>query len=99
MPKETKAQKTAKTVAKVKEGAYGGKAKHGKMKLRPTSKGVNFTLGSFGLFSTILTPIRARKEAKEYTGKKDPSFMDSMKMIYPFMGKPRKKFGLNPGDA
>ena len=98
MPKETKAQKDAKVLEKVKEGPYGGKAKHGKMKLRPTSKGVNFTLGAFGLFSSILTPIRARKEAKEYTGKKDPSFMDSMKMIYPILGKPRKKHGLNYGD-
>jgi len=25
--------------------------------------------------------------------------IDTMKMIYPFMGKPKKKFGLNPGDA
>ena len=34
MPKETKAQKDAKVLEKVKEGAYGGKAKHGKMKYR-----------------------------------------------------------------
>ena len=73
--------------------------KHKKLKF--TGKGIKFTrgLGAFSLGSTILAPIRGRKEAKEYTGKKDPSFMDSMKMIYPFMGKPKKKFGLNPGDA
>jgi len=56
-------------------------------------------LGAFSLFSSLLTPISARKRAKVYTGKKDPSFFDTMKMMYPVLGKPKKKFGLNPGDA
>ena len=72
--------------------------KHKKLKF--TGKGIKFTrgLGAFSLGSTVLTPIRGREEAKKFTGKKDPSFMDSMKMIYPFLGKPRKKHGLNYGD-
>jgi len=82
MPKETKAQKIAKTVAKVKEGAFGGKAKHGKVRYKLTSRGGNFSLKSFGLFSTLLTPIRARKEAEKELGRK-PTTMESLNYILP----------------
>ena len=86
MPKETKAQKTAKTVAKVKEGAYGGKAKHGKVRYKLSSKGGNFSLKSFGLFSTILAPIRGRKEAKQMLKKhgikRDPSVMETLEHTF-----------------
>ena len=72
--------------------------KHGKS----VGKGIKFTrgIGAFSILSTTTGVLRARKEAKEYTGKKEPSFFDTMKMMYPaLMGKPKKKFGLNPGDA
>jgi hypothetical protein len=67
------------------------------------SKGVRSLGGKFGGTLGVLPAlggtIAARKRAKEYTGKEDPSFMDTMKMMYPVLGKPKKKFGLNPGDA
>jgi len=44
MPKETQAQKDAKVLAKVKEGAYGGRAKHGKLKYRPAIRSVTAPL-------------------------------------------------------
>ena len=72
--------------------------KHGKS----VGKGIKFTrgIGAFSILSTTTGVLRARKEAKQYTGKKEPSFFDTMKMMYPaLMGKPKKKFGLNPGDA
>jgi len=44
MPKETQAQKDAKVRAKVKEGAYGGRAKHGQQKYRPPVRSVTAPL-------------------------------------------------------
>jgi len=44
MPKETKAEKTAKIQAKVKEGAFGGRAKHGQLKYRPPVRGASAPL-------------------------------------------------------
>ena len=70
--------------------------KHGSV-----GKGIKFTrgLGAFNLFSSVLGIARARKEAKQYTQKKDPSFSDTMSMMYPHvLGLPRKKHGLNFGD-
>jgi len=82
MPKETKAQKTAKTVAKVKEGAYGGKAKHGKVRYKLTSKGGNFSLKSFSLFSTLLAPFVAHKKAKKDLGR-NPSTLEALNYTLP----------------
>jgi len=44
LPKETEAEKTAKTQAKVKEGAFGGRAKHGQLKYRPPVRGASAPL-------------------------------------------------------
>jgi len=55
--------------------------------------------GTLGILPALTGIPAARKRAKEYTGKDDPSFMDTMKTMYPVLGKPKKKFGLNPGDA
>ena len=63
--------------------------KHGSV-----GKGIKFTrgIGAVSILSSILAPIVARKKAKEYTGKKDPSVMDAFKMTYPkILGLPRKK--------
>ena len=110
VPKATKVVKDKALRAKIAKGPYGGVEKQGTeqhykgwsdrtKKIRQgIRQGLPKGLGAFSLFSTILAPIKARKEAKKFTGKKDPSFMDSMKMIYPFLGKPRKKHGLNYGD-
>ena len=55
--------------------------------------------GTLGMLPALTGIPAARKRAKEYTGKDDPSFMDTMKTMYPVLGKPKKTFGLNPGDA
>ena len=89
MPKETKAQKTDKTVAKVKEGAYGGKAKHGKVRYKLTSKGGNFSLKSFGLFSTLLTPFVAHKKAKKDLGRK-PSTLEALNYTLPSYARKKR---------
>jgi len=95
MPKETKAQKTAKTVAKVKEGAYGGKAKHGKVRYKPTSKGGNFSLKSFGLFSTLLTPFVAHKRAEKELGRK-PSTLEALSYTLPPYARKKQPRYANP---
>ena len=87
---------------KIQEGAYGGEEKHGEMKHWKGSKFKNFLpkgITAFSIFSSLLSPAVGRKQAKDYTKKKDPSVMDTFKMMFPIMGKPKKKFGLNPGDA
>jgi len=92
MPKETKAQKTAKTIAKVKEGAYGGKAKHGKVRYKPSSKGGNFSLGAFSIFSTLTGVWRARKDARKMLKKlgikRDPSIMETLEHTQPKFARP-----------
>jgi len=89
MPKETKAQKTAKTVAKVKEGAYGGKAKHGKVRYKLTSKGGNFSLKSFSLFSTLLAPFVAHKKAKKDLGR-NPSTLEALNYTLPSFARKKQ---------
>ena len=87
---------------KIEEGAYGGEEKHGEMKHWKGSKFKNFLpkgITAFSIFSSMLSPAVGRIKAKEYTKKKDPSVMDTFKMMFPIMGKPKKKFGLNPGDV
>ena len=55
--------------------------------------------GTLGILPSLLGAGAARERAKKYTRKDDPSFMDTMQMMFPALGKPRKKHGLNPGDA
>ena len=100
VPKATKVDKIKATKAKIAKGPLGGSKAKGKGWWEGTRRRVTpVGTGAFSLFSDVVRVGSARKKAKDYTQKKDPSFMDSMKMIYPFMGKPKKKFGLNPGDA
>ena len=53
-------------------------------KLKSIGKGISFTrgLGAFSLFSTILAPIRARKEAEKELGR-EPTLMESLNYILP----------------
>ncbi len=70
MPKETEAQKTAKTVAKVKEGPYGGREKHGKVKnvrpplIKPRTSG-NFIIPLIGTGLSIEAFTEGKLQAAE----------------------------------
>ena len=105
VPKATKVEKVKATKAKIAKGPLGGRKAKGtgwwegtRRRVTPVGKG-NFPF-ALSTISTLTGVARARKEAKQYTQKKDPSFFDTMKMMNPSVfGKPRKKFGLNPGDA
>ena len=105
VPSATKVEKIKATKDKIAKGPLGGKKAKGtgwwegtRRRVTPVGKG-NFPF-ALSTISTVTGVARARKEAKQYTQKKDPSFFDTMKMMNPsFFGKPRKKFGLNPGDA
>jgi hypothetical protein len=105
VPKATKVEKVKATKAKIAKGPLGGKKAKGtgwwegtRRRVTPVGKG-NFPF-ALSTISTLTGVARARKEAKQYTQKKDPSFFDTMKMMNPSVfGKPKKKFGLNPGDA
>ena len=105
VPKATKVEKIKATKAKIAKGPLGGIKAKGtgwwegtRRRVTPVGKG-NFPF-ALSTISTVTGVAKARKEAKKYTQKKDPSFFDTMKMMNPaIFGKPRKKFGLNPGDA
>jgi len=100
VPKVTKVEKVKATKAKIAKGPLGGRKAKGKGWWEGTRRRVTpVGTGALSLFSDVVRVGAARKKAKQYTQKKYPSVMDTMKMIYPFMGKPKKKFGLNPGDA
>ena len=84
-------------------GKWGTPSEHRKNALKKLSRGASgklpATLGVFSLFSSVLGVAKAREDAKKYTEKKDPSFSDTMSMMYPHvLGLPRKKHGLNFGD-
>ena len=105
VPKATKVEKVKATEAKIAKGPLGGRKAKGtgwwegtRRRVTPIGKG-NFPF-ALSIFSTVTGVARARKKAKQYTQKKDPSFFDTMTMMYPSVfGKPRKKHGLNPGDT
>ena len=101
MPKETKIQKNAKILAKVKEGAFGGRAKHGKVFYKPIKPkgytrsrlgswvGKTNWVGGFSLGSSILGVFKGRKEAKQMLKshgiKRDPSVAETL--THTFMPK------------
>jgi hypothetical protein len=104
VPKATKVEKVKATKAKIAKGPLGGRKAKGtgwwegtRRRITPVGTG-NFPF-ALNIFSTGVGIARARKEAKQYTQKKDPSFSDTMSMMYPHvLGLPRKKHGLNFGD-
>ena len=80
-------------------GKWGTPREHRKEALKVLGRKGRTTLPSLFLMSDIIRVGAARKRAQEYTQKKDPSFSDTMSMMYPHvLGLPRKKHGLNFGD-
>jgi len=80
-------------------GAWGTPREHRKETLKILGRKGRTTLPSLFLISDVVRVSAARKRAQEYTQKKDPSFYDTMKMMFPIMGMlPKKKHGLNFGD-
>jgi hypothetical protein len=80
-------------------GKWGTPREHRKEALKVLGRIGRTTLPSLFLMSDIIRVGAARKRAQEYTQKKDPSFSDTMSMMYPHvLGLPRKKHGLNFGD-
>lgn len=90
---------TIKMTQSKRTGRWGTPSEHRKEALKILGSKGKTTLPGVFLMSDIIRVGAARKKAQEFTQKKDPSFFDTMKMMFPIMGKPRKKFGLNPGDA
>ena len=79
-------------------GKWGTPREHRKEALKIIGRKGRTTLPSLFLMSDVIRVGAARKRAQEFTQKKDPSFFDTMKMMFPIMGKPKKKHGLNFGD-
>ena len=79
-------------------GKWGTPREHRKEALKILGRKGRTTLPSLFLMSDVIRVGAARKRAQEFTQKKDPSFFDTMKMMFPIMGKPKKKHGLNFGD-
>ena len=79
-------------------GKWGTPSEHRKSALKILGNKGKSTLPKAFIMSDIIRLGAARKKAKEYTQKEDPSFFDTMKMMFPIMGMPKKKHGLNYGD-
>ena len=79
-------------------GKWGTPSEHRKSALKILGNKGKSTLPKAFIMSDIIRLGAARKRAQEYTQKKDPSFFDTMKMMFPIMGMPKKKHGLNYGD-
>ena len=80
-------------------GKWGTPSEHRKSALKILGNKGKSTLPKAFIMSDIIRLGAARKKAKEYTQKEDPSFFDTMKMMFPIMGMPKKKHGLNFGDS
>ena len=79
-------------------GKWGTPREHRKSALKLLGRKGKTTLPGVFIMSDVIRVGAARKRAKEFTQKKDPSFFDTMKMMFPIMGMPKKKHGLNYGD-
>jgi len=83
VPSPTKADKIKLTRAKIAKGPLGGRKAKGTGWWEGTTRRITpIGLGAFSLFSTILAPIRARKEARKDLGR-EPTTMESLNYVLP----------------
>jgi len=81
--------------AEIKKGPYGGKEKQktGIVTAKARAMIFNRGLGAFSIFSTILAPIRAKKEArqtlKKFGIKREPSVMETLEHTMPIWARPK----------